>query len=238
MSNEIVNHLHRGMSVRRANALDILTSGKVPASEIEKRPGAGGRSFSYVKHTYATRLLQDGLGPMWGFECLNWEVYHDTLKKWVKQGNDKVKKPFEQRSVVAQVRLTITYPVKDTPASDWHKQVFTEIGAFEPNEGMTTANAVASAVSRGLCKSLMRALGVGLELYEDENEVNITPKQAWNILKRYLERRGIEWTDEFRDELTQVLKDEGISSENIVDEFTKAYEVASTFLEDEEEMPL
>lgn len=234
---DLIQILEQSVDVKKAKAQDILTTGKVPASGIEKRPGAGGRSFSYVKHTYATRLLQDGMGALWSFETLDWEVYQDTLKKWAKEGNKKVKKAFKQRSIAAQVRLTITYPLRDETPDKWHKQVITEIGAFEPNEGMTTANAVASAVSRGLCKCLMRGLGVGLELYEDDSQSEITPKQAWNILKRYLERRGVEWTDDFKDELTEALKKEGINSDNIVDDFTKAWEVAGQFLESEEEMP-
>lgn len=230
-------------SIEQAEALDVLRSKKVPASEIDERPGASGRKFSYIKHTYATKLLQNGFGPLWSFEVLNWQVYNDTLYKWVKEkGSDgkdkKVKKPFEQRSIVAQCRLSITYATYNAKAPT-HTQVVTEIGAFEPNTGMTTANGVASAASRGLCKCLMRALGVGLELYDNNPEHEITPKKAWNILKRYLEARGIEWTDEFEEELLEKLKENGIEDkQDFVDRFTTAYEVANTFLDTDEDIPM
>lgn len=226
-----------GLSIKRANALDVLSTGKVPASEIDKRPGAGGKSFSYVKHTYATRLLQDGFGPLWSFECLDYQVFRDTLYKNVKKGKETVKEPFEMRSIAARCCLTIAFPVKDS--DQLHYQHVTEIGAFEPNAGMSTANGVASAVSRALCKCLMRILGVGLELYEDGEQAGVTSKQAWNILKRYLEARGIEWTDEFQDNLKAALKKVGIDSQaELVDKFNLAYEVANAFLDTDEDVPL
>lgn len=226
------------MDVRKANALDILRSGRVPVSEIDERPGPAGKTLSYIKHTYGTRLMQDGFGPLWSFECLDYKVFKDTLMKWVGPKDNRKKEPFEQRSVVARCKLTITYPALETTPDKWLKQVFTEIGAFEPNEGMSSANAVGSAVSRGLMKCMMRALGIGLELYEDEAQQEVTPNAAWNILKRYLERRGIEWTDEFKAELTNALEKAGISSENIVEKFTVAYGIANEFLKDEEDIPI
>lgn len=235
---DLMNPLEQGRDVRRMAAIDILNSGRVPANEIDKRPGPGGKTLSYIKHTYGTRLMQDGFGPLWSFECLDYQVFHDELMKWVGKGKDRKKQKFLQRSIVARCKLTITYPIPDTTADKWHKQVFTEIGAFEPNEGMSTANGVGSAVSRGLMKCMMRALGIGLELYEDEAQQEITPKAAWNILKRYLQRRDIEWTDEFKDQLTDALDKAGISSENIVEKFNMAYSIANEFLEGDEEIPM
>ena len=215
------------MDIKRAAALDVLSSGIVPASEIDKRPGPSGKTLSYVKHTYVTRLMQDGFQNLWSFECLDYKVFHDTIKTKDKE--------WEQRSIAARCKLTISYPLSN---GTFYDQKFTEIGAFEPNAGMSTANGVASSVSRGLVKCMMRALGIGLELYEDEGQADPTAQQTWNILKRYLETRGIEWTDDFKDELTKALEAVGINSENLVDRYTDAYEIANSFLSTDEEVPL
>ena len=231
------------MDLRRANALDILASRRVPVTEIDERPGPTGKKLHYIKHTYATRLMQDGFQNLWSFECLDYEVFKDTImvKGKVPDPNDPKKKidgklPREQRSIAAKCKLTISYPMTN---GNFYEQRFTEIGAFEPNSGMSTANGVASAVSRALLKCLMRGLGIGLELYEGESQAQPTPTQAWNILKRYLETRGLEWNDELKDDLQERLKKSGIKTkEDIVEKFTLAYEVANTFLEEDEKVPM
>ncbi len=229
------------MDIRRAIALDVLASGVVPASEIDKRPGAAGKQFSYIKHTYATRLMQEGFQNLWSFECLDYEVFHDTIMVKGKVEDPATGKkvdgkiPREQRSIAAKCKLTISYPLSN---GEFYHQKFTDIGAFEPNSGMSTANGVASAVSRGLLKCMMRGLGIGIELYENEEQAIPTPQQTWNVLKRYLETRGIEWTDDFKTELTKALEAVGINSENLIDRYTDAYVIANGFLSSEEEVPL
>jgi hypothetical protein len=214
-------------------ALNVLDQGKVPAKQIDTRPGPSGKTLSYVKHTYATKLLQDGLGPLWSFEVLHWEVFRETLS--VKGAGDK-KVERESVSVATQCKLTVLHPILNTE-DEYMKQTVTEVGAFEKNAGMPTAMAVGAAASRGLCRCMMRMIGLGMEFY-DKAEPEITPTQAWNILKSYLERRGIEWDEDFKEALTKALELEGISSDNIVDKFTVAYKVANTFLGDDEDIPI
>ncbi len=214
-------------------ALNVLDTGKVPSKQIDTRPGPSGKTLSYVKHTYATKLLQDGLGPLWSFEVTHWDVFRETLLVKGK-GDKKVER--ESVSVAARCTLTVLHPILDKE-DDYMKQTVTEVGAFEKNAGMPTAMAIGAAASRGLCRCMMRMIGLGMEFY-DKPDAEITPNQAWNILKSYLQRRGIEWTDDFKDSLTKALELEGISSDNIVDKFTIAYEVANTFLGDDEDIPL
>jgi hypothetical protein len=258
MVTQLENVLSRSiMNPERVKALNILNTGKVPATEIDQRPGAGGKQFSYIKHAYATRLMQDALGPLWSFECLDYQVFRETLRKKGKVDGEKMdpkskkmvkckvdgKIEWEIVSIAARCQLTIKYPLVDEAKGSlpgkFLEQIFTEIGAFEKNEGMNTANGVASAVSRGLLKCLMRALGLGLELYSSDKE-ELDPKDAWNILKQYLIRRGIEWNDDFIAKFKKALELGGIKTqEDMLDKFTTAYEIANTFItEDDEDIPL
>jgi hypothetical protein len=230
-SNQVVN-------ARHVEAVNILHSKIIPANAIKKRPGKGGKMFSYVDHTWITGLLQDGFQNQWSFELLDWEVYNETLQIRDGKNNDGSPKykDVPNTSIAARCKLTlhvIVNPEVRKYESDpfLYDRSVIEVGAFDKNPGMPTAMGIASAASRGLCRCVMRMLGIGMELYTDDDyNTEITPKKAWNILKQYAIRNGVKWTDEIQKELISKLEQAGIDSAELPDRFAEAYDLTNQFL--------
>ena len=63
------------------NALKVLNT-KTPADKIKSRPGAGGRSFSYVELGYVVTQLDKAFNRLWEFEILEQEIGKGQV--WVK----------------------------------------------------------------------------------------------------------------------------------------------------------
>ena len=187
------------MSAERLTALNVLVSGKVPAHAVVKRPGRGGKKFSYVKHSYINDLLRDAFGYMWGYEVLEVQAYDD-------------------HSAMALVRLTMYVPQDD---GRYLEVPTTAVGAHEDTSGkMCKAFMVASAASRGLCKAAMRRFGVGREFYGDE--ATLSPAGAWATLKEFGARREISERD-----IAAKMKELGITGEMLVDRFQEAYDAVA-----------
>lgn len=186
------------MSAEAMRAQQMLEEGEIPESAISEHPGKGGKVFKYVKHTFATRQLNLALGPLWSYEVLSWMVYDD-------------------RSAVAQVRLTIHYPRND---GTLFPRVITELGGFKDEVGsMPKANMALAAVSRGLLRCMLRAFGFGQQFYESDEEM--TPKDAWNVLHKFAVQNKID-----SNELVQKMKEVGINRDNLIDRFEEAYAIA------------
>ena len=196
---EIMGYDTSTMSAERLAALNVLVSGKVPTHAVVKRPGRGGKKFSYVKHSYVNDLLRDAFGYLWGYEVLEVQAYDD-------------------HSASARVRLTMYIPQGD---GQYLEVPTTAVGAHEDVTGkMCKAFMVASAASRGLCKAAMRRFGVGREFYGDS--VTLSPAGAWATLKEYGSRLGV-------GEKTIVAEMErlGITSATLVDRFQEAYDAVA-----------
>ena len=204
-------------------ALNILMTKKIPKSAVRERPGKGGQKWKYVDHIWLTKQLQTGMRAAWDFEVLRWEVFRETLT--LKNG------PAESRSVVALCSFTYHIPLKSRQPGDplSISRKVTEVGVFEPNAAMPTAQAIASAVSRGLCRCVMRALGIGIELYGDD-ERPMTPTIAYETLKDYAEASGQKWTAEFEKEYKDALARNGIEGKDLVDEFDTAFALLTQML--------
>jgi len=200
-------------------AVNALKSKEVPKSAVKEHPGKGGKTFSYVDHIWITETLQSGLpANAWSFEVLSWEIYHDKLMI--------SKKPVEVRSVTAQCRFTLHIPLA---TGEILNKVVTEVGVFEPNESMSSAAAVASAVSRGLCRCIMRSIGLGIQFYKGDEE-ELSPAQAWTSLKVFAQNQGADWNKEFEDNYIALLKQTGITREHLVSEYKEAYHILSEIL--------
>ena len=186
------------------NALENMRSRTVPPDKVNKRIAPGGKALDYVSHVWVTKQLQDGLGNLWSWEVLDWEIFDEILII-----KDKEK---ESRSVVVRNKLTIMFPISQhnrIHPNDpmYYTQTITEVGTFVKDmRSMPTAFAVASAASRGLCKCVMRATGLGIQFYGDDDHIDA--KGAWNALRRFVVgTQKMEWTDELRDEITERLKE-------------------------------
>jgi len=210
----------KGISPKYVRAVNAIMDKEIPLEAIETRPGKSGKTFKYAKHTWVTETLQQGLGNAWGFEVLGWEIFNEI----VLIGKEKVETPM--RSIVTNVRLTLYVPLEN---GEILTRVVGDVGVFEPNEAMSTAMGVASAVSRGLCRVVMRALGLGLQFYKSE-EQSVTPAQAWTTLKTFAINQGSSWDDEFQRKYIALLKEKDITRENIVDRFSEAYEILAGLL--------
>jgi len=181
---------------------------------LKSHPGRGGKTFTYLAHTYATTLLLDTFNMMFSHDVLQFEIFDDG-------------------TAVALVRLQIHTPIFNPDGT--LQQIFTnsitEVGAFA-GKVEDKAYVVAAAASRGLCKCLMRRFGVGLELYKADD--TMTKDQAWEALWRYA-KNGMQHLDKdqtaaARAQLVDLLKKAGITGENLVDRFEEAYRITSDFL--------
>ena len=191
-------------------AINALKKKKVPASAIQKRPGKGGKTFSYVSHTWATETVQNALGNLWSYDAIKWDVFTDTIK-----GKDV-------QNVAALVMFTMHIPFETNGTMQLMDRSVTEVGSFVNEARMPTSNAIAAAISRGLCRCLMRMFGLGIEFYKSD-DIQMTTVDAWNALWEFAQNQG------FRDKdaVTKAFADAEITKDNLVDRFEDAYRVVA-----------
>lgn len=231
MKKDIVTTSNRGIvDPKMVQAMNTIMTGEVPASAKKKHPGKGGKTFTYLSHVWVTRTLQQGLQNQWSFEVLDWQVFDEELD--IRVGNTIEKQ--RNVNVVARTKFTL-YVIVDPELRQFpgdpimYERVVTEVGIFEKPLSMPTSTAIASAVSRGLCRCVMRALGIGLELYEADDP-EPTPAQAWTSLKQFAINQGTDWNKAFEDALITRLKDSDITSDNLVDKYSEAYNILASML--------
>ena len=225
------------MTPERLRAINTIRSQVIPKESIRTRKGKGGKVLSYVKHTWVTQLLQDAFVTSWSWEVLKWEVFHEKLKI-----NDVM---VDHRSILTLGKLTLRYPInpqmvpEDYSGPLWYDQVFQEVGTFEPMPSMPSAAAVASCASRNLARCTMRALGIGMQFYTDDDDP-ITPNGAWTQLRTWINKKK-GWDAKIEEEIIALFKNAGISKDNILDRYTDAWAIVNEYLgltEIEEEMPV
>ena len=191
-------------------AINALKKKKVPENAIQKRPGKGGKTFSYISHTWATETIQNALGNLWSYDAIKWDVFTDTIK-----GKDV-------QNVAALVKFTMHIPFESNGTMELMDRSITEVGSFVNEAKMPTSNAIAAAISRGLCRCLMRMFGLGIEFYKNEDSP-MTTIDAWSALWEFAQNQG------FRDKdaITKAFATEKITKENLVDRFEDAYRVVA-----------
>jgi len=222
MSSDLLTRLSEltgGITARAVEAWGVLTSGRIPASALRQHEGGGGKQYQYMSHVYGQRMLNASFGWNWDFEVLDYQVHEDY-------------------SCSSRCRMTIHIPLGKNNNGDiiWKTRIITEIGSHntfprrksktgeivisevtgKPEMQMTTADLVASSVSRGLVKCLERAFNIGSELKEAEEE--LTPLRAWNSLLKFGLANGLQ-----REDIINLIKEVGITQENLIDRFHEAY---------------
>jgi hypothetical protein len=229
MEKSIVKVENQVMDLAQLEAINTLRSKRIPKKAIRTRAGKSGKTFSYVSHTWVTKTLQNGLQNMWSFEVLGWEVFREQLT--IKSGNGY--KDVPSVSVAATTRLTLHLLMdvdKHQPGDQLiMDRVITEVGVIEKNQSMPTAMAVAGAVSRGLCRCVMRAFGIGLELYGDDEGGQPTSGDAWTSLKVFAINQGANW-NELEPRYIEAIQSVGITRENLVDRWSEAYNILAKML--------
>jgi hypothetical protein len=183
---------NRALTPEMIKALQTLNTGEIPPEAVQERPGKGGQVFKYVEHTWLSRQLREGLGMWWSYDVQSAQLMDDG-------------------TAMAIVTLRIHMPLKD---GTMFTNSLTEVGVWEDQSGrMPHAMRIASAVSRGLARCAMRRFGIGEEFYSNENVMTV--KEAYDSLKRFAEKRGMEAED-----FDVLLVDEmEISRENLVDKY-------------------
>lgn len=211
------------MTPDTAIALQALQDRQVPADKVKTRPGRGGKVFSYVQHTYVTRILLDAMPQTYSHDVLECGLLPDG-------------------SAFARVRLMIHMPYKD---NDGNVQVFTntitEVGNFVGADNMPQAAKLSSAASRGLVKAFMRRFGVGLEFYKDGQEEWTTDTAwhaLWNYIKSQLKPRGETQTTGMAQHAAKMLMDNGIGKDDLVDRFDDAYSLVSQWITEQRGEPV
>jgi hypothetical protein len=191
-------------------AINALKKKKVPASAIQKRPGKGGKTFSYISHTWATETIQNALGNLWSYDAIKWDVFTDNIK-----GKDV-------QNVAALVKFTMHIPFESNGTMQLMDRSVTEVGSFVNEARMPTSNAIAAAISRGLCRCLMRMFGLGIEFYKSD-DIQMTTVDAWSALWEFAQNQG------FRDKdaVTKAFADAEITKDSLVDRFEDAYRIVA-----------
>lgn len=139
-----------------------IMSGRTPRNVIRKRPGKGGKTFSYVPHGYVASTLNKAFGFDWDYRSLpfgNGDYY-----KLIPE--DAGMRP---ASIVVQSELTI----RIRNPKDIMQVVATIVkqatGEKEVMKGMTWGSHIKAAEADGFKKCASK-LGIALDLYYNDSE--------------------------------------------------------------------
>ena len=184
--NELTNSLADTIAIRTfgeviASVMNeaqfAIISGRTPKSAIKKRPGKGGKTFSYVPHGYVTSVLNRAFGFDWDFTLLpngNGDYYQLIQGKKTMSGGREVNTP---DSVVVVGQLTIRIHNPNNIAETIATITKSSTGEKEFVPGMTWGSLIKSAESDALKKAASR-LGVALDLYWQDADEDYVDKQA------------------------------------------------------------
>lgn len=155
-----------------------ILQGKTPKSAILKRPGKGGKTFSYVSHGYVTSTLNKAFGFDWDFETIpngNGDMF--TVMESRTEKDDKGKEFVRGGSVLVTGKLTVRIHDPKDPSVIVATISKTATGEKELIKGMTWGGLVKSAESDALKKAASR-LGVALDLYWQDVDQDYIDMQA------------------------------------------------------------
>jgi len=153
----------------------LIISGRTPKSVIKKRPGKGGKVFSYVPHGYVVAVLNRAFGFNWDFETVpqNNEMFKVLP---LVMGPDKNGKEVVYRnpSVLVHGKLTVRIIDPTDARVTLATIVKTATGEKEATRGMSWGGLVKSAESDALKKAASK-LGVALDLYWQDADSDYIP---------------------------------------------------------------
>lgn len=152
-----------------------IVQGRTPKTAIKRRPGKGGKTFSYVPHGYVTAQLNRAFGFDWDFEVLSNGNgnYYDVLESCVTKSSSG-KDVITPKSIVVIGRLTIRIRNPKNLSQVIATISKTSTGEKEFVPGMTWGGMIKSAESDALKKAATR-LGIALDLYWQDTDDDYLP---------------------------------------------------------------
>lgn len=162
----------------------------VPDQLIKQRPGGGGKSLSYLSGSTITDLLNEAFGYLWSWE---------QLEQWIQKSEPKFNPKYDKEPIpqgpVAHVkgRLTIHIPQEDGTIFNIVK---TGYGSKAVLGTQIDQESVFKAAGTDALKKAASLLGIGLELYRDEDEQmffdELNYENPWTeeLLAQYEEQRN------------------------------------------------
>lgn len=178
-------------------AKDVVTR-PIPDQLIKQRPGSGGKSLSYLSGNTVVDLLNEAFGYLWSWE---------QLEQWVQPSIDKFNPKYDKKPVpqgpVAHVKgkLTVYLPQKDGQVFSIVK---TGYGSKAIMGSQSDQESIFKAAGTDALKKAASLLGIGLELYRDEEEqmffeeMNYEDPWTDELLEQYQEER--DYIKRFMDE--------------------------------------
>ena len=136
-------------------ALSVVTR-SIPKEQIKQRPGKAGMTFNYISAAVVIQLLNEAFEHSWSTTILSSAIHTDT--------------------VVVGLELTIC----NDDGNYIHKQQF---GSCDMGRGMGPGEAFKGAASDAL-KKAATLLGIGLELYQDDESATKAPPRLPQSVSR------------------------------------------------------
>lgn len=134
------------------NAVSVLTR-PLPKDKIQTRPGKAGMEFYYITPDFVIETLNEAFGSEWSTRIVSHAVFGDNNN-------------------IAVVGLELA-----VPTTDGKYVVKQQFGSCEITRGLDVGSAFKGAASDAL-KKCATLLGLGLELYKDEESAPVsTPPQ-------------------------------------------------------------
>lgn len=156
-------------SVMNESQFSIL-NGKTPKHLIKRRPGKGGKTFSYVPHGYVTAKLNQAFGFDWDFEIApnGRGDFYSVIEGEPEQSRNS--------SVIVHGKLTVRIRDPQNLTSVIATISKSSTGEKEIMKGMSWGGLIKSAESDAFKKCASR-LGIALDLYwQDTDEDYISPE--------------------------------------------------------------
>lgn len=149
-----------------------IISGRTPKSVIKRRPGKGGKTFSYVPHGYVTATLNKAFGFHWSFDIMP-NGKGDFYTHFPAEPEQS-----RSASIVVIGKLTVYVHDPDDRSKVLAVIEKTSTGEKEVIKGMSWGGMLKSAESDALKKAASR-LGIGLDLYwqdvDDDYDAGAAP---------------------------------------------------------------
>lgn len=145
-----------------------ILQGRTPKQYIKRRPGKGGKTFSYVPHGYVTAVLNKAFGFDWDFEIV--PIDGEKLFLYMKGGVSGGK---QKASMLVHGKLTVRIREKKKILATIVK---TSTGEKEEVKGMSWGSLLKSAESDAFKKAASR-LGIALDLYWQDADEDYIPAE-------------------------------------------------------------
>lgn len=146
-----------------------ILQGRTPKKYIKKRPGKGGKTFSYVPHGYVTAVLNKAFGFDWDWEII--PVEGQKLFLYMEGGHSGSK---QKASILVHGKLTVR--IHDKKGKTIATITKTSTGEKEEITSMSWGSLVKSAESDAFKKAASR-LGIALDLYWQDADEDYIPAE-------------------------------------------------------------